>query len=61
MREIIKTEDADTTIFYKNKQQQANQIANLSKVLGQDELLERTFSTSPSIIFKKQAEMVPIN
>ena len=44
-------------IFYRNKQQQADQIANLSKVLGQDELLDRTFSTSPSIIFKQQANM----
>lgn len=60
LREIIRTEDADTTIFYRNKQQQANQIANLSKVLGQDELLRCTFSTEPTIIFRKQAEMVKI-
>ena len=57
LREIIETDDTDTTIFYKDKQQQANQIANLSKVLGQDELLKRTFSISPTIIFKKQADM----
>lgn len=57
LREIIETDDTDTTIFYRDKQQQANQIANLSKVLGQDELLKRTFSISPTIIFKKQADM----
>lgn len=56
-REIIKTDDADTTIFYKDKQQQANQIANLSKVLGQAKLLEYTFSISPTVIFKQQADM----
>lgn len=56
-REIIETDDADTTIFYKNKQQQANQIANLSKVLGQAKLLEYTFSISPTVIFKQQADM----
>ena len=57
VREIIKTDDADTTIFYKDKQQQANQIANLSKVLGQAKLLEYTFSISPTVIFKQQADM----
>lgn len=57
LREIIKTPGVVTTIFYRNKQQQANQIANLSKVLGQDELLARVFSTSPTIIFKQQADM----
>lgn len=57
LREVMLTKGVVTTIFYRNKQQQANQIANLSRVLGQDELLERTFSTSPAIIFKRQAEM----
>ena len=57
LREVIRTLGVITTIFYRNKQQQANQIANLSKVLGQDELLERTFSISPTIIFKQQADM----
>ena len=57
LREIIETDDTDTTIFYKDKQQQANQIANLSKVLGQAKLLEYTFSISPTVIFKQQADM----
>ena len=57
LREVILTEGVITTIFYRSKQQQANQIANLSKVLGQDELLKCVFSTSPTIIFKRQADM----
>lgn len=57
LREIILTEGVVTTIFYRNKQQQASQIANLSKILGQDELLKRTFDVSPTILFKKQADM----
>lgn len=57
LREVMETSDADTTIFYKDKQQQANQIANLSKVLTQDKLLKCTLSTSPTIIFKQQADM----
>lgn len=60
LREVILTPGVITTIFYRNKQQQANQIANLSKVLGQDELLKRTFNASPTIIFKKQADMVEL-
>lgn len=57
LSEIIRTEGVITTVFYKDKQQQANQIANLSKVLNQDELLRSTVSISPTIIFKKQADM----
>lgn len=60
LKEVIRTPGVTTTIFYRNKQQQANQIANLSKVLGQDELLERTFSTSPTIVFKQQRDMVKL-
>ena len=59
LREIIQTKGIVTTIFYRNKRQQANQIANLSKVLGQNELLERVFSASPTIIFEQQADMAP--
>lgn len=57
LREVIQTPGVVTTVFYKNKQQQANQIANLSKVLGQDKLLEYVFTTSPTIIFKEQPSM----
>lgn len=60
LREIIRTDGVVTTIFYRSKQQQANQIANLSKVLGQDDLLKRTFSTEPTIIFKQQADIEKI-
>lgn len=57
LREIILNPGVDTTIFYLDKQKQADQIANLCKVLGQDELLKRVFSTSPTIIFRQQAKM----
>lgn len=60
LQEVIRTPGVITTIFYRNKQQQANQIANLSKVLEQDELIEHTFNINPSIIFKQQADMVKI-
>lgn len=59
LNEIILNPGVTTTIYYRNKEQQANQIANLSKILGQDVLLSKTFSHSPSIIFKLQQTMVP--
>jgi hypothetical protein len=49
-----------TTVFYRSKQQQAEQIANLSKILGQNTLLEYVNSVNPKIIFKKQQDMVSI-
>jgi len=53
----MRTQGIITTIFYRHKQQQATQIANLSKVLGQEELLKCVFSVSPTIIFKQQVDM----
>ena len=57
LREVMQTPGVITTIFYRSKQQQANQIANLSKVLGQEDLLKRTFNITPTIIFKQQVDM----
>lgn len=57
LREVMRTQGIITTIFYRHKQQQATQIANLSKVLGQEELLKCVFSVSPTIIFKQQVDM----
>lgn len=57
LREIMLSKGIVTTIFYRDKQQQANQIANLSKVLTQEKLLQYTLSTYPNIIFRQQANM----
>lgn len=60
LREAIQTAGVCTTVFYKDKQQQADQIANLSRVLSQEELLKRVFCSSPTIIFQQQAAMKPL-
>ncbi|MBQ6540211.1 MAG: hypothetical protein IJL71_04215, partial [Oscillospiraceae bacterium] len=61
LNEIITSPNiAATTIFYRHKQQQAEQIANLSKILGQDTLLKYVNSTTPKIIFKQQRDMIEI-
>ena len=57
LREIIETPGFVTVIFYKDKQQQAQQIAKLSKILTQDKLLEYTFNSWPKIIFQQQTDM----
>lgn len=61
LKEIILAPGFDTTIFYKDKVQQSQQIANLCKVIGQNSLLEGVNAVIPTIIFKKQADMVPID
>ena len=54
------TQGVRTIIFYRDKNQHAQQIANLFRILGQDKLLELAFSADPAIIFKQQQDMVPI-
>lgn len=49
-----------TTIFYRNQEQRGQQIANLVRVIGQDELIRRTGGGTKTIEFKLQQEMVEI-
>ncbi|MCH5212569.1 MAG: hypothetical protein J1G06_06120 [Oscillospiraceae bacterium] len=58
---FLLNEYADCTIFYHNTEQFSQQISNLVKILGQDELINRTRGSNPNIIFKKQSDFVPIN
>ena len=54
LREIMLTQGVRTIIFYRDKNQHAQQIANLFRILGQDKLLELAFSADPAIIFKRK-------
>ncbi|MCM1220141.1 MAG: bacteriophage abortive infection AbiH family protein [Lachnospiraceae bacterium] len=60
LRSLILNDDIITTIFYHNREAYAQQIANLVKVIGQDELIKRTGGSNKTIIFKKQSEMIEI-
>ena len=42
LKELILNDNVHTTIFYHNKEVKAQQIANLVKVIGQDELIRRS-------------------
>lgn len=57
LRELILNEHIVTTIYYHNKEAYAQQIANLVKVIGQDELISKTGGVSKTIIFK---ELLPM-
>ena len=58
LRDLILIKNVHTTIFYYNKDVMGQQIANLVKVIGQDELIKRT--NEKTIEFKQQQDMVSI-
>ncbi len=59
LRDLILNDNVYTTIFYLNKDVMGQQIANLVKVIGQDELIRRTGGSTKTIEFKQQQDMVP--
>lgn len=61
LRDLILHDNVHTTIFYLNKEVMGQQIANLVKVIGQDELIKRTRGSTKTIEFKKQKDMVEID
>lgn len=58
LRNLILTDNVYTTIYYHNREAMGQQIANLVKVIGQDELIRRTGGGTKTIEFKQQQEMV---
>lgn len=60
LRELILNDNVYTTIFYHDKDTMGQQIANLVKVIGQDELIRRTGGSTKTIEFKLQQDMIPI-
>lgn len=58
LRELILNDNVYTTIFYMDKNDLKRKIANLVKVIGQDELIRRTGGSTKTIEFKLQQDMV---
>lgn len=58
LRDLILNDNVYTTIFYFNEEAHAKQIANLVRVIGQDELIRRTGGSAKTIEFKLQQDMV---
>ena len=57
LRDLILTDNVYTTIYYWNKETMGKQIANLVKVIGQDELIRRTGGSTKTITFQKQQKI----
>lgn len=55
--EMIRYEGVITKIFYYDKQQQAQQIANLVKMVGQAKFIEMVNSVPQRIVFRQQRNM----
>lgn len=58
LRDLILNDNVYTTIYYLNKSVMGQQIANLVKVIGQDELIRRTGGSTKTIEFRLQKDMV---
>lgn len=57
LRDVILNDNVYTIIFYHDKDTMGQQIANLVKVIGQDELIRRTGGNTKTIEFKQQQKM----
>ena len=55
LRRLIMEDGAKTTIFYHKKESMGSQIANLVKVIGEDELIKRTDGRNRTIIFRQSS------
>lgn len=61
LRDLILNDNIHTTIYYLNKDIMGQQIANLVKVIGQDELIRKTGGNTKTIEFKQQQDMVLVS
>ena len=60
MKDLILNDNVYTIIYYYNKNDLSSKIANLVKVIGQDELIRRTGGSTKTIEFKLQKDMAKI-
>ena len=56
MRQLLTSEWVTATIFYHSKETLGRQIANLVKVIGEEELIQRTGGPEQRIVFKEITE-----
>lgn len=58
LRELILNDNARTIIFYPDKEEMGRKIANLVKIIGQDELIRRTGGNTKTIEFREQQDAI---
>ncbi len=56
LRELITHPQIETIIYYRDKKQLGQQIANLVKVLGSDQMVEMVYGNHPAITFQEQSK-----
>lgn len=56
LREFINHDNLKTIIFYRDKAQLGQQIANLVKILKSDTVIEKVYGDNPIIIFQQQSK-----
>lgn len=59
LNDLINRPGVITTIFYHDKQQQTQQVANLVKMLGQNRFIDMINQVPAQIKFQHQKEMIP--
>ena len=57
---LINMPHTRTTIFYHNQESLGNQISNLVKILGEDELISMVHGENAQIVFKEQQKEVAV-
>ncbi|RGI21225.1 hypothetical protein DXC84_02810 [Ruminococcus sp. TF08-4] len=58
IRDLMLNNNVNTVIFYHNKESMGKQIANLVRVIGEDELIKRTGGNTKTIEFRLQRPMI---
>lgn len=61
LRDLILNDNVYTTIFYPDREELGKKIANLLRIIGQDELIRRTGGSTQTIEFKQQQDVVRID
>ena len=56
LQELLLCPYARTHIIYHNKKALADKIANVVKIIGQDKLIEKSYSENPQIDFIEQKQ-----
>ena len=61
LKDLIEIDNVKTTIFYHGQEALGKQIANLVKIIGENELISMVHGEDAKIVFKKQKDAVPTN
>lgn len=61
LKEFFDAKRTKITIFYHNEEAHKRYIANLVRIIGQDDVIRRVYGHNPTIIFEEQDKNLPIH